>query len=75
MIIKAGKQEIEVNEKDVVATYGNGIYTFQTRFNFTRFVSGEKVKLAKAKAEKMIKDGSMILIQEQGNTKYYKFNV
>jgi hypothetical protein len=75
MIIKVYKQEIEVNEKDIVLSYDNGIFCFENRWNFSRFVSGERQKIGKSTANKWIKNGTLILIERKNDTNYYKFNL
>lgn len=75
MIIKCGRNEIEVNENDIIGVNDKGYCWFQTRKTYVNRCGGEPVKVAKAKAVKMIKDGTLVLFKEETGANYYKFNL
>jgi hypothetical protein len=75
MIIKCGRNEWQATVEDLVMFNGS-CYQVISRKN-PSWCTHINIIMAKARAEKMIKDGDMILTKEHltdDNLKYYRFN-
>jgi len=82
MIIKCGRREFDLNEKDII--FDNGACYQITSQTYREGFAEYYPVIAEAKAKKMIKEGYLILIKEEMSHitkdgkevfhKYYKIN-
>lgn len=72
MIIKCGRKEIVLTEKDVIM-YNGACYQITTQLKVDGWYS-YPFKIANGKAEKMIKKGDLVNSKEEGGLTYYRIN-
>jgi hypothetical protein len=73
MIVKCGRKEIVLTEKDVIM-FNGACYQITTQLKVDGWYS-YPFQIAKGKAEKMIKKGELVKYREYDGLTYYRINL